>query len=137
MLAESLQRIDCATTTTGGNELLQVPPVTGANSEGASGGDPSTASDDSAPRSPLPTEGEDFALEGEGKVAGSLGNCGHSFYRKSLSKPAYCHHCGEVIWSPLSTGFACDGTFSLSFRSTFVLNCRNPFLMAKDKMYHP
>lgn len=35
---------------------------------------------------------------------------GHSFYRKSLSKPAYCHHCGEVIWSPLSTGFACDGS---------------------------
>ncbi|KAL5972077.1 Diacylglycerol kinase theta, partial [Taenia solium] len=33
---------------------------------------------------------------------------GHSFYRKSLSKPVYCHHCGEVIWSPLSTGFACD-----------------------------
>uniref|UniRef100_A0A5K3FHX4 Phorbol-ester/DAG-type domain-containing protein n=1 Tax=Mesocestoides corti TaxID=53468 RepID=A0A5K3FHX4_MESCO len=33
---------------------------------------------------------------------------GHSFLRKSLSKPAYCHHCGEVIWSPLSTGFACD-----------------------------
>lgn len=34
---------------------------------------------------------------------------GHCFYRKFLSKPAYCHHCGEVIWSPLSTGFACDG----------------------------
>ncbi|VDM30824.1 unnamed protein product [Hydatigera taeniaeformis] len=33
---------------------------------------------------------------------------GHSFYRKSLGTPAYCHHCGEVIWSPLSTGFACD-----------------------------
>lgn len=38
---------------------------------------------------------------------------GHSFYRKSLSKPAYCHHCGEVIWSPLSTGFACDGMLTL------------------------
>ncbi|KAL5110293.1 Diacylglycerol kinase theta [Taenia crassiceps] len=33
---------------------------------------------------------------------------GHSSYRKSLSKPAYCHHCSEVIWSSLSTGFACD-----------------------------
>ncbi|KAL7064199.1 hypothetical protein AAHC03_05386 [Spirometra sp. Aus1] len=33
---------------------------------------------------------------------------GHSFYRKSFNKPAYCHHCSEVIWSPLSTGFACD-----------------------------
>ncbi|VDN97603.1 unnamed protein product [Rodentolepis nana] len=33
---------------------------------------------------------------------------GHSFYRKSLSKPAYCHHCSEVIWGPLTTGFTCD-----------------------------
>ncbi|VDN13400.1 unnamed protein product [Dibothriocephalus latus] len=37
---------------------------------------------------------------------------GHSFYRKSFNKPAYCHHCSEVIWSPLSTGFACDGEYA-------------------------
>lgn len=34
---------------------------------------------------------------------------GHTFIRRTLHKPAYCHHCGEVIWGLLSTGFQCEG----------------------------
>ncbi|KAK4473941.1 hypothetical protein MN116_003263 [Schistosoma mekongi] len=33
---------------------------------------------------------------------------GHSFIRRTLHKPAYCHHCGEVIWGLLSSGFQCE-----------------------------
>lgn len=33
---------------------------------------------------------------------------GHSFIRKNLHKPACCHHCGELIWGLLSTGFQCE-----------------------------
>lgn len=33
---------------------------------------------------------------------------GHSFIRRTLHKPAYCHHCGEVIWGILSSGFQCE-----------------------------
>ncbi|KAF8569380.1 hypothetical protein P879_05998 [Paragonimus westermani] len=33
---------------------------------------------------------------------------GHSFIRRNLHKPACCHHCGEVIWGILSTGFQCE-----------------------------
>lgn len=33
---------------------------------------------------------------------------GHSFIRRTLHKPAYCHHCGEVIWGLLGSGFQCE-----------------------------
>ncbi|KAG5453980.1 Protein kinase C, partial [Clonorchis sinensis] len=33
---------------------------------------------------------------------------GHSFFKRTLHKPACCHHCGEVIWGLISTGFQCE-----------------------------
>nr|CAH8831940.1 unnamed protein product [Trichobilharzia regenti] len=33
---------------------------------------------------------------------------GHSFVRRTIHRPAYCHHCGEVIWGLLSSGFQCE-----------------------------
>ncbi|TGZ68837.1 hypothetical protein CRM22_004063 [Opisthorchis felineus] len=33
---------------------------------------------------------------------------GHLFFKRTLHKPACCHHCGEVIWGLISTGFQCE-----------------------------
>lgn len=109
MLTESLQRIDCVTSADAqSSSLLQVPGSNNLRSD-RTGGDHSAGSDESAPRSPKPSslvsEEADDVSEEKCREGGS----GHSFYRKSFSKPAYCHHCGEVIWSPLSSGFVCDG----------------------------
>lgn len=39
---------------------------------------------------------------------------GHYFAKKTFGKPTYCHHCCDLLWGLLSTGYCCEGrTFSL------------------------
>lgn len=34
---------------------------------------------------------------------------GHFFTKKTFHKPTYCHHCTEIVWGIIGTGYVCEG----------------------------
>uniref|UniRef100_A0A914V1S6 Phorbol-ester/DAG-type domain-containing protein n=1 Tax=Plectus sambesii TaxID=2011161 RepID=A0A914V1S6_9BILA len=44
---------------------------------------------------------------------------GHYFTKKTYGKPTVCHHCCEMLWGLLSTGYCCEGALS-SFLSVLL-----------------
>lgn len=42
-------------------------------------------------------------------ASGADERTGHVFAKKAFHKMAYCHHCGEMVWSFLGQAFQCEG----------------------------
>ena len=40
---------------------------------------------------------------------------GHSFTKKTFTRPVNCHHCTEYLWGFINTGFLCDGKSTMSY----------------------
>ena len=34
---------------------------------------------------------------------------GHCTVKKTFHKPAYCHHCSDILWGLIKQGYICEG----------------------------
>ena len=63
---------------------------------------PSCAMIRQSPSIPLNTDGPTTAQQPDE-------NNGHFFAKKTFHKPAYCHHCLELLWGLIGQGYYCEG----------------------------